>query len=342
MKCLYCKSDYVIKNGKGKRKKRSVQRYKCNACGKRFLQGGMEKKQYPSRVILQSIICYNQGKTLKETSKSVNRIFKVKTYPQLISNWISQYSDDCSYGRIRERGRDFLFRKNFDHKQVYQFSYHKLKVEKFINNYFLDIKKYLKTVDKKCPHELFKREGNMRASHIDLGEKVKVFRKNNYACRLANLALKANKDNRKRHQEVQEFMLSNDTSTLACEVPVWSFPEEMRKLKTFSHVKEPVTGHIDVLQQRYGLLYVLDYKPVAEKEKPISQLFFYAFALSVRTGIWLRNFKCAWFDEDNYYEFSPGEIVLQKENLDEKERKKYFLDRNRQLFYQKRWFEKKK
>lgn len=36
MKCPNCKSDYVIKDGKAKRKKRSYQRYKCNSCRKRF------------------------------------------------------------------------------------------------------------------------------------------------------------------------------------------------------------------------------------------------------------------------------------------------------------------
>ncbi len=336
MECPYCKSNYVIKNGRAERKRRTIQRYKCNKCGRRFLEEKMNKREYPPQAILWSIVYYNQGKTLSETSKLVNRTFKIKTYPQLISSWVKQHSDICSYLKMRKRG-DFLFREEFEHKQVYEFSYHKLKVEKLINNYFSNIKRYLTSVNKECPHGLFRREGNMRASQISLSGEVKIRKTNNYACKLSNLALKGNKDNRKRHQEVQEFMLSNDSSTLACEVPVWAFPQETREFKIFSGVNEPITGHIDVLQQRYGLLYVLDYKPSADKEFPISQLFFYAFALSIRTGIWLRNFKCAWFDENGYYEFSPGEIVLEKEDLSENEKRKYFLDRDKQLFYQKRY-----
>jgi len=32
------------------------------------------------------------------------------------------------------------------------------------------------------------------------------------------------------------------------------------------------------------------------------ELFLYALALSLRTGIWLRNFLCGWFDEKDYFE----------------------------------------
>ena len=104
-------------------------------------------------------------------------------------------------------------------------------------------------------------------------------------------------------------MLCNDTATLAVEVPVWLYPHEFN-LELLSKIDKPITGHIDILQVRYGLIYILDFKPEAERIKPVSQLFLYALALSQRTGIWLRNFKCAWFDNSVYYEFSPSEVVL--------------------------------
>ena len=58
-----------------------------------------------------------------------------------------------------------------------------------------------------------------------------------------------------------------------------------------------ITGHIDILQIRNGQIHILDYKPRAEKERPIEQLTLYAMALSRLTGLRLYEFKCAWFDE---------------------------------------------
>ena len=74
-----------------------------------------------------------------------------------------------------------------------------------------------------------------------------------------------------------------------------------------------LSGHIDVLQIRQGLIYVLDYKPGAEKEnvnKVVSQLYWYATGLSFRTRIPLRVFRCAWFDENGYFKFDPGKVRI--------------------------------
>lgn len=70
-----------------------------------------------------------------------------------------------------------------------------------------------------------------------------------------------------------------------------------------------VTGHIDIVQVRNGIVHILDYKPNADKEKPIEQLTWYALALSRLTGLRLFEFKCAWFDEKSYYEFYPLHVV---------------------------------
>lgn len=53
-------------------------------------------------------------------------------------------------------------------------------------------------------------------------------------------------------------------------------------------------------------MHILDYKPEAKKEKHAHvQLTIYALALARRTGLKLKNFKCAWFDEKDYFEFFP-------------------------------------
>ncbi|GAJ06345.1 unnamed protein product [marine sediment metagenome] len=45
--------------------------------------------------------------------------------------------------------------------------------------------------------------------------------------------------------------------------------------------------------------------------------------LSARTGIWLRNFVCGWFDEKDYFEFRPADIVLKMEKVGRGEMRKY-------------------
>lgn len=55
----------------------------------------------------------------------------------------------------------------------------------------------------------------------------------------------------------------------------------------------------------------------------MAQLFLYALALSLRTGIWLRNFVCGWFDEKDYFEFRPADIILKMEKVGEAEMRKY-------------------
>lgn len=70
-----------------------------------------------------------------------------------------------------------------------------------------------------------------------------------------------------------------------------------------------ITGHIDILQIRNGMIHLLDFKPNAEKERPIEQLTLYAMALSRLTGLRLFEFKCAWFDEKDYFEFFPLHVL---------------------------------
>lgn len=197
----------------------------------------------------------------------------------------------------------------------------------FIKDYFSELARYLKDTPRKCPDEMFL-SGKVRSSRMKLDFSVRVTRKTNYACRLAGLALAMTKNNRERHEVVQDFMLANDTATLACEVPVYLYSGEVGRFRLFRDsdldLREGVTGHIDLVQIRYGYVHVLDFKPEAAKEKhAMAQLFLYALALSTRTGIWLRNFFCGWFDEEDYFEFRPADVVLKMEKIGKGDMRKY-------------------
>ena len=186
--------------------------------------------------------------------------------------------------------------------------------------------------------------------------------KKNYANMLADFVLQAVKENKMRHEALQRFFIANDSVTVASEVPVYIRKEDIEHMENqlgFKVVDDGgirikgqkeeeglasnfqsniaclpagraagrqfprlLTGHIDILQVRNGQIHILDYKPNAAKEKPIEQLTWYALALSRLTGLRLFEFKCAWFDEKDYFEFYPLHVVKKIAN---RKRKRVYL-----------------
>ncbi len=193
------------------------------------------------------------------------------------------------------------------------------------------IKSYLKKIPtKQFPHHIFKpfnnlinkknQEKEQRASQIKFNYlKITKLNKNNLANKLASLSLQSTDINKKRHEIIQDFMLANDTTTIATELPVYLTHDDIlyftsRKFYlNLSNYKTPITGHIDILQIRNNLIHILDYKPNSSKTNPVEQLLIYSLALSSRTKLPLSRFKCAWFDESNYYEFFPLHLVYKNQ-----------------------------
>jgi ATP-dependent exoDNAse (exonuclease V) beta subunit len=196
---------------------------------------------------------------------------------------------------------------------------------------FEPLREFLEAMFAECPHHLFKED--LRVSEIknkfDL-KGVLVREKHNFANRIAQLLLQAVSDNKLRHEALQKFMLANDSVTVATEVPVYLLPEDVEHMESQLGFEIPVkfekvlTGHIDLIQLRNGAAHILDYKHNAAREKPIEQLTLYALALSRLTGLRLYDFKCAWFDEKNYFQFFPLHVVYKlrgKERIPKNQRK---------------------
>ena len=154
-------------------------------------------------------------------------------------------------------------------------------------------------------------------SHFEILPLVRT-EKQNLANDLAALGLLLARKNRERHPAVQDFMLANDSCTVACEVPVYLTAQEIAYYKsrgffvTLPESSKPITGHIDVVQVRNGLIHLLDYKPNARQIDPVNQLVVYALAFASRTRLPVKMFKCAWFDEKDYFEFFPLQAVKAK------------------------------
>lgn len=302
MKCPECNSKQVVKRGMRKRSFGSIQIYQCKECQRRFTNESLEHKTYSARIIYNAINYYNIGYSFVETSKLVNKKFKVKTSKSTIHTWLEEFHSLCPISTIREdflgseEYENVLFSKRFEHENLdYEFMYHKYKLDVLVKKQFPNLFKYVTGFEKGCPDVFF--EVGERCSKPQFEVQVKTKKRTNLACKMAGFAASAARQNRERHKMVENFILINDKATIACEIPVWYWDKK---------IDSGVTGHIDLLQVRNDLVYILDYKPDASKDKKAAQqLYHYAVALSFRTRVSLKNIRCAWFDKDSYYEYSP-------------------------------------
>jgi len=316
-KCPKCSSK-TIKWGIRKSKKRTSQKYQCKnpECRKYFtLQPELQsRKTYNISLILNAITNLNLGYSIKQTRS----YFKGKTHKQktklpksTISWWYNQFKQYLPYHRIRNKIKtiypptEIIKKKTFTHhKQPFTYQYHQPKIDLFLNQY-PSLKHYLENIENILPKDIF--NNSKRISQISkqtaktkyINENIQLKEKQNYATKLAQIALQITNDNKQRHSIIENLMLKNDTATIAVEIPIYLKAEETK-------LNQNLTGHIDILQIRYSKLHILDFKPEnINKEEAIAQLQLYASALSKLTKIPLKNFKCAWFDQNTYYEFCP-------------------------------------
>jgi hypothetical protein len=334
--CPHCGSELANRAGVRKLRNGVAQRFRCNTCGGYFSDRELKHKSYDARTILRAVSLHNLGHTLEGTKREMGRRFHQRIPLSTIRSWVKEYSHICTYSKLRERGRrlhppaDVILSKRLEHGQVYDFKLHRAKLEVALSypkhQRFSALKDYLLRIPTEAfPHHIFARQNGtleQRASRlkVDLLE-VRKLERHNLANRLAELGLMLARTNRERHSEVEEFMLVNDSCTVACEVPVYLTCDDIEYFKSrgftidFENYQTPITGHIDILQVRNGLIHVLDYKPEASGVDPVEQLTTYALALASRTKLAVRDFKCAWFDGRGCFEFFPlhavrsGEVI---------------------------------
>src|SRR3546814_3900767 len=67
-----------------------------------------------------------------------------------------------------------------------------------------------------CPHSLFVTEDRASQGRMPFDlDGVAIAAKHNHACRIANLVLQTVTINKRRHDEIQRFMLLTDSATVA-------------------------------------------------------------------------------------------------------------------------------
>jgi len=307
LSCPACSSSYVIKKGKRKTKQGTEQRYLCKTCHKTFVHRGFKNKTYPAEVILEAVNLYHRGYTLKETKNTINKKFKSHTTQSSVQRWIQEYKDLCTYHTLRiiqmkQYGKDIIVSKDFIYNGLaYNFKYHKGKLDVLGKKYPVLVS-YIKRFESGCP-SFFDSIKN-RCSKLRIEIIVEKTHCDAPICKLVSLALNVPSTKRGRHSIVESFLLINDDSTIAVEVPVWLWEKNLAL---------SIAGHIDLIQIAHGYVYILDYKPDTAKENEnavASQLYLYALGLSFRTGIPLKMMRCAWFDEHDYFEFEPKKAIV--------------------------------
>jgi transposase-like protein len=341
-RCPHCNSKRLIKKGTRKKKLEDVPLYRCRACGRTFAPGprAIRNKTYPLPEILEALTLYDRGNTLEATAEKISSRYGHRVAPSTISRWLAEHPPLTTYRRLRDRGRrlftptQVIRTHKLYHRQVYEFAYHRAKLA-FLKDGTLDDKRatraastarfsaladFLESIPQACPHDLFQREDGSRGSQLAPDflalDKLIVVKKQNAATETAALIVPAVGSNYERHPKLQRFMLANDSTTVAVEVPVWLAADDISALEREHGIRllsagaeRSITGHVDFLQVRNGAVHILDYKPDARTNKPIAQLTVYALALSRLTGIKLFDIKCAWFNEHEYCDFFPRTLL---------------------------------
>ncbi|MBS3162655.1 PD-(D/E)XK nuclease family protein [Candidatus Woesearchaeota archaeon] len=202
---------------------------------------------------------------------------------------------------------------SFKHGWWYFYRIHEPKTDQ-LTKQFPELKYFLYDVFNNCPHDYFAVDPRSSKLHFNLSNLNLKPIQNHEVNILAKNGLETNANRfTTAHPKVQMFMLEEDSSTIAIEVPLWLHANELSGYEKIFNSKNPLTGHIDALRVEDDKIWIWDYKPNAHKEKHAStQTFFYAYMLSKRTQIPLENFRCGYFDSNNTYVFNPEKCKVPK------------------------------
>lgn len=305
--CPYCGRDNVVKRGFRKLKVGKKEVYSCKDCCHKFSLG-LKRKRFDFEIMLDAVYAYNRGYGYEEVCDLINRKYKTNMGTSSVFRWVKEY--DLGYSGIRSRivrkyrfplivGRVF---KHFG--LVYNFRYHKGKLNEF--GKFSGLKNFILNLSRGVDEKYFDSDSE-RCSQVkvNVSANIQVFDDTKLNKMLGSV-LRMVKNNKQRHSIIESLMLYCDRDTVAVEVPVWYWDKS---------ADVNVCGHIDVLQVKFGKVWILDYKPNAEQEdfdKVVSQIFNYALGLSFRARVRLGDIRCGWFDENKVYVFDADKMKVDK------------------------------
>jgi transposase-like protein len=91
MDCVYCESRRVVKNGRDQAVGKTIQRYRCNDCGRRFNERSgtpVVRLRTPADIIAIAISARSEGLSLREVGRTLGKP------GSSIVNWEKRLSDE--------------------------------------------------------------------------------------------------------------------------------------------------------------------------------------------------------------------------------------------------------
>jgi transposase-like protein len=241
--CPYCEGNKITRKGRRKNKYGDIQLYYCHHCRRRFSPLVNKNRTYPLRVIIEALSLYNRHNSYQQTADLIAKKFGLRVSRQIVRLWVMDYEDYLLFKPLRDKAAKIMPPQNWIsesrllHGLVYSYKYHRAKTELIIragkkrHAGFVPLQCYLEEVPLSCPHDLFRKEKPRASAQrhcFDLtGVKITP-RHDNAAVQSARFVLQAVANNKRRHETVQDFMLVNDSATIAAEVPILLKAEDLQ------------------------------------------------------------------------------------------------------------------
>ena len=93
IKCLYCKSQKVVKQGIRYNKSNKKQKYQCYKCKKWFVEDdGFKRMRYNKKIIVRAIHLHNEGLSLFQVKDHLWQHDGIKVTRETINRWTKKFS----------------------------------------------------------------------------------------------------------------------------------------------------------------------------------------------------------------------------------------------------------
>ena len=90
MHCIHCSSQMTVKNGHDER---GIQRYKCNACHRRFCEKGVfARHRFPKEIILHAIFLRSFPLSTRNVKRIFRKMMRIKVSHKSIYNWLVKFA----------------------------------------------------------------------------------------------------------------------------------------------------------------------------------------------------------------------------------------------------------
>ncbi len=107
MRCIFCKSKDIVKNGKRRRKVKIKQSYLCLKCKKQFVEAdGFERMRHKPELIVRAVHMHEDGMSLSKVKNHLWQHDGIKVTRWTISEWTKKYSIFLKSSASRVKARN--------------------------------------------------------------------------------------------------------------------------------------------------------------------------------------------------------------------------------------------